>query len=122
MLVIASVDRKIEIEGAPKGKAAQYITDSEPVSVKPSNYYWRKIREGILIWICHSDTPPKNWFKSFHPVQQTRIATHIIAEAKKVATQKFKAKAEKAKAKKEKEAKKSAPGGAPAGPGSAAKK
>lgn len=109
MLVIASVDRKCEMEGAPKGQAAQYITDSHLVSVKPSNYYWNKVHKGLLIWISNTDKPPKNWYKDFHPVQKKRIVEHIVAEAKKLQAKKEKEAKEKkdkeAKAKKEKEAK-----------------
>lgn len=116
MLVIAPVDRKVEIKAHPTDKmkttAVQYIKDSYLVSVKSSQYYRRKIASGELICVSETDTPPKDWYKSFHPVQQERIIaaakTRKTADKKTADAKKAADKAEAAEAKKPAEAKKAA--------------
>lgn len=116
MLLIAPVDRKVKIKAHPSDKtkptAVTYIRDSHLVQVKSSQYYRRKIASGELICVSETDTPPEDWYKTFHPVQQDRI---IEAAKKRAAFEKAeaakKAKADKAakeKAKKAAEAKKTA--------------
>ena len=105
MLVIAPVDRKVEIKAHPDDESTtttvKYIGDSHLVQVKSSQYYRRKIAARKLICVSETDKPPKDWYKKFHPVQIKRIkeaaqkrAAHDKAEAKKAAEAKKKKAAE----------------------------
>lgn len=100
MLVIAPVDRRVQKQPHPSDKttstSVEYIDDTEPVSVKSSQYYRRKIADGKLILVSESETPPNGWVDVLHPVQQKRC----IAKAKIRVKEEMAAK----KAKKAKEA------------------